>query len=377
MRFYRGRALSHKTPPSDLRFKGYFMKSCLHRLSIPAIVVIWSFGAHGASALNVEPLWSVGIITDTQTSDKAYLTSLLERIKGEQPEMVVHIGDTYFDWSNQFVLRTVADMLEGTPGVAEFHLAPGNHDMKNGELKAYLRSAATRGVFRLDTGPTFAGNNYLHSRVAAYVPDPLIRVWNPEIVNHPAWQPDPKPKYAAMGFDSRSNRYVFKRGGIRFIICDWDYSEAQKQWIRDIITRPDDSSATIVFHHYHKPAKLAGYFEGLEGRHNVKLVLSGHDHRYNHTKEGGITYITAAGIARSGRDCDAMVLRVHSNYLRLDRYIIPKGSPGAIVSRTAPIWTCSGSFGLYQKPELPRRKPVYVKSTTTVPGPGVFYSSEK
>jgi predicted phosphodiesterase len=299
------------------------------------------------------------------------------RIKEQKPEMVVHIGDTYFDWSNQFVLRTVAGMLEGTPGGAEFHLAPGNHDMKNGSLKEYLRNAATRGVFRLDTQPTFAGNNYLNSRVAAYVPDPLMTVWNPEIVNHPAWQPDAKAKFAALGVDSNSNRYVFKRGRIRFIICDWDYSEDQRRWIRDIVTRPDDSSATILFHHYHKPAKLARYFEGLEGQHNVKLVLSGHDHRYHHEKRKGITYVTAAGIARSGRDCDAMILRVHKNYLRLDRYIIPKGSHGATVSKPSPVWMCDGRFDQYQKPELPRRKPTYVKNAPTVPGPGVFYNSSK
>lgn len=341
-----------------------------------AIIAICSFEAFGA-VVNIDPLWSVGIITDTQTTDRACISSLMGRVKAESPEMVVHIGDTHFDWSNQFVLRNLADMLAGRPGGTEFHLAPGNHDMRNGVLKEHLRRAATRGIFRLDTGPTFGANSYLHSRVTAYVPDPLIPVWNPEIVNHPAWQVDAKARFAGFQGNSKANRYVFKRGGIRFIICDWSYSDDQRQWLRDIITKPDDSSISIVFHHAHHVSKLTRYFEGLEGRHNVKLVLSGHDHRYHHEKRGDITYITGAGIARSGRGCDAMILRVYRNYLRLDRYVIPKGAAGATVSRPSPIWMAKGSFTQYQRPELPRRKPTYVKSTTTNIGPGVFYNSAK
>ena len=185
------------------------MKSRLHYLSMIALVAMCSFRAFCAEPIGIEPLWSVGIISDTQTSDRAYITSLMRRIKAEEPELVVHIGDTCFDSSNQFVLKNVADLLEGNPGGAEFHLAPGNHDMRNGALKGYLRRAATRGVFRLDTGPTFGGHSYLHSRVSAYVPGPLMPVWNPEIVNHPAWQVDVKTRFA--GFGGASNARMKSR----------------------------------------------------------------------------------------------------------------------------------------------------------------------
>lgn len=356
------------------------MKGRLHHFSMIAIVAICSFRAFavgGDARIGIEPLWNVGVITDTQTSDRAYITSLMRRIKADGPDMVMHIGDTNFEWSNRFVLKAVADLVDSEAGGIEFHLAPGNHDMSNGSLKAYLCKAATQGVFRLDKGPTFGGRGYLHSRVAAYVPDPLLPVWNPDIVNHPGWQTDGKASFARWGGDSEACRYVFKRGGIRFIVCDWSYSDEQREWLRDIITQPDDSSVSIVLHHEHKVGKLLRYFEGLEGRHNVKLVLSGHDHRYNHEKHGEITYITAAGIARSERGCDAMMLRVYENYLRLDRYVIGKGASGARVSGPEPIWMCKGNFSQYRRPELPRRTPAYVKSSGATIGPGVFYDRAK
>lgn len=362
-----------------IRFKGYYMKSRLHRFLVIAIVAVCSFRAFAVgdvtAELGIDLLWSVGIITDTQTTERAYITSLMNKIKAEKPDMVVHIGDTHFEWANQFVLRAVADLVGRAGGGIEFHLAPGNHDMSGGSLKSHLRRAATRGVFRLDKGPTFGGRSYLHSRVTAYVPDPLLPVWNPDIVNHPAWQTDSKASFARLGHDSKTCRYVFKRGGIRFIVCDWSYSDDQRQWLRDLITKPDDSSVSIVLHHAHHIGKLSRYFEGLEGRHNVKLVLSGHDHRYNHQKRGGITYITAAGMARSGRGCDAMILRVYKGYLRLDRYLIAKGASASDVSGPAPIWMTEGNFSEYIRPELPRRKPAYVKGADL--SPGLFYDKAK
>lgn len=361
-------------------FRVMNMKRSLHCVFVLAIVAICSFRVFAAGAgvgISIEPLWSVGIITDTQTSDREYITSLLCRLKAEGPDMIMHIGDTDFESANQFVLKAVADLVDSESGGIEFHLAPGNHDVHNGSLDEYLREAATHGVFRVDKGPTFGGRGYLHSRVAAYVPDPLMPVWNPDIVNHPAWQTDLGARFADLGEDSEHCRYVFKRGGIRFIVCDWSYSDEQRQWLRDIITQPDDSSVSIVLHHEHKVHKLLRYFEGLEGRHNVKLVLSGHDHRYNHEKHGGITYITAAGIARSERGCDAMMLRVYRDYLRLDRYIIPKGASAGMVSGPEPIWMCNGNFSQYRRPEMPRRRPAYVRSSGAGLGAGVFYDRAK
>ena len=358
--------------------KEYYVKRRKGFWTVIAVLAICRVGfclPREVVRLGIEPLWNVGVITDTQTSEYDWISALIGRLKADGPDMVIHTGDTYFEWGNRFVLKTVADLVRIEGGALEFHLAPGNHDMHNGVLKAHLRRAATRGVFRLDRGITFRGENYLQSRVAAYVPGPLLPVWNPEIVNHPGWQVDASAKLLKWGDSVAGSRYVFKRGGIRFIVCDWSYSTEQRAWLRNIITQPDDSSVSIVLHHAHQVHKLSRYFEGLEGRHNVKLVLSGHDHQYYQARRDGITYITGAGIARSNRDCDAMILRVYRGYLRLDRYIIPKGSLLPRVVGPEPIWMCEGSFSEYRRPEFPRRTPAYVRSTTL--GPGVFYERAK
>ena len=70
-----------------------------------------------------------------------------------------------------------------------------------------------------------------------------------------------------------------------------------------------------------------------------------------------------------------MMLRVYKDYLRLDRYIIPKGSSEAIVYGPEPIWMCEGQFSEYERPELPRRRPGYVKNSGLERG--VFYERSK
>ncbi|MBN2137680.1 MAG: metallophosphoesterase [Sedimentisphaerales bacterium] len=348
-------------------------------LLVAGIVGILSFDLYGAGidkSIDIQPLWKAAVITDTQTSERDWIVALLYRLKEADPDMLIHVGDTYFEWSDQFILRAVADLISCRPEGIEFHLAPGNHDMRGGTLKFNLREAATCGIFRFDPDVTFRGENYLQSRVAVYVPEPELPVWNPEIVNHPGWQVEANARFINLGGNvAKPCRYVFKRGRIRFVVCDWEYSDDQYDWLRSVITHDDGSSATIVLHHAHHMDKLTRYFEGLEGRHNVKLVLSGHDHRYYHEKQGQITYITGAGIARSGRDCDAMMLSVYRNYLRLDRYIIPKGASEPVVLGPDPIWMCEGDFSEYRRPESPRRRPAYVKGPESERG--IFYDLAK
>jgi len=307
--------------------------------------------------VDIAPLWKVGIITDTQTSKREWTNALLASIKSQKPQMLIHTGDTDFLWSDMFTLRAIGRLCSSSEGI-EFHLAPGNHDMAGGRLREHLRQAATEGIFRLDKLPTFAAQHYLSSRVLNYVPGPVWAAWNPNVLHHPAWQIERRAGLFTGGVSADSCRYVFKRGGIRFIVCDWSYSDEQRRWIRGLITRPDDSSVTIVLHHAHYLNKLSRYFEALQGRHNVKLVLSGHDHRYHHVKLDGITYITGAGIARADRECDAMILSVYRHSLRLERYIIPKGSRRPTVVGPMPIWTCRGNFTEYIKPAPQTYSPV-------------------
>ena len=354
------------------------MRCRWHFLFVAAIILGGSLTAWpmGFEKLGTEPLWKVAVISDTQSGEHAWILSLFNQLTEVEPDMVIHTGDTHFDWSGAFVIRALSCLLRSRPGGIEFHLAPGNHDMSGGLVKSHLRRAAIEGLFRSDRGITFKGREYALARVSAFVPNPILPAWNSEIADHPAWQVDATAKKVKKEYpDVGGSRYVFKRGGIRFIICDWDYSKEQAEWIRDIITRPDDSSITILFHHYHSVSKLSRYFKGLEGQHNVKLVLSGHDHNYDYEVKDQITYVTQGGMAHHSRDCDSMVLNVYEDYMRLDRYLIPGNASFPVVLGPEPIWICEGEFSEYQRPVRRKRSVVYMGDSAVEKE--VFYEQAK
>jgi hypothetical protein len=89
----------------------------------------------------------------------------------------------------------------------------------------------------------------------------------------------------------------------------------------------------------------------------------------------GIAYITASGLARSGRDCDALVLEVFNNHVRLDSYVIPEDASLSAAIKPKPLWTRKGEFTEYERPKLTKRNLEYVKDST--PGDGVFYEQAK
>lgn len=292
-----------------------------------------------------EPLWNLAWITDTQTPECEHIAALVAKVQANRPKMVIHTGDTRFEWANQCAWKTTLDLLRNEMPPLEFHLAPGNHDDEQAHtLRRILSRAATQGTYPIDTGVVAQGYGYYHNRVTADATGPFWPVWNPEIARHPNWQPGAGPPY----------RYIFRRGGIRFIVCDCYYSDEQRDWVRQQITQPDDSAVTILLQHEHIVDKLARYFEGLDGQHNVKLVLSGHDHHYLHTQRHGVTFITGAGIATgSYGDCDAMTLWVYPDRLRLDRYVLPLGAPLDAIRGPETIWEFSGGgFTPYQRPAM-------------------------
>lgn len=292
-----------------------------------------------------QPLWSAAWITDTQTPECGWITSLCQRLTADRPSMVIHTGDTRFEWVNQCAWKDIMTLMNSGNPPLELHVAPGNHDLTNHVLKAHLRRAASRGIYRVDTGQLASDMGYYHNRVTADAQGDLWPAWNPEVVAHPAWQPDAEEK---------QYRYVFKRGGIRFILCDCYYSDEQRDWVRNLITQPDDSSVTIILQHKHEVDALAKYVEGLEGKHNVKLVLSGDHHIYCYEERHGVTFITSAGVANGHyRDADAMTLKVYPDRLQLDRYLIPEGAAPDAISGPETIWTCAGEFKPYERPTFP------------------------
>jgi hypothetical protein len=330
------------------RSRFLLMSAAATTILLGARLVVWG------EIVNDSPLWNVAWITDTQTPENEWITTLIARIRANKPKMVVHTGDTRFEWANRCAWKDVMDLIRVETPPIEFHLAHGNHDLTNGLLKLHLRRAATRGIYPLDTGLKAEGRGYYHNRVTEDVTGILWPIWNPEVVEHPAWQVTANKKPAHWQHPEIPYHYVFKRGGIRFIICDTFYTQEQKQWLQKVLRQPDDSSVSIVLQHKHAVDDLAKYFEGLEGRHNVKLVLSGDHHNYCYQERGGITYITAAGVSRGHYgDCDAMTLWVYKDRLKLDRFVIPKGLPMKSIEGPTTIWTCEGEFSSYQRPEFP------------------------
>ncbi len=332
------------------------MKATVHRdrSGIRVAVILTACLIAGLSAGAEKPLWAIAWLTDTQTPAEAWINTLVARVQADKPAVVIHTGDTRFEWANRCAWRAVMNMFHSETPPHEFHLAPGNHDLMNGVLKRHLRNAATQGLYRLDTGRKAAGFGYYHNRVPQDAAGPLWPRWNPEVIIHPAWQLTANTVPKDWRRPEIPYRYVFKRGGLRFILCDCFPTEDQVAWVRRLIVQPDDSSVSILLQHKHEADLLAPYFAGLEGQHNVKLVLTGDHHNYVYAKRHGVTFITAAGLAKGpGGENDAMTLWVYPDRLRLDRYIIPHGARQPSVQGPTTIWTAEGRFSEYQRPAFP------------------------
>lgn len=298
------------------------------------------------------PLWTAVWITDTQTPECEGIAALVSHVAASRPKLVLHTGDTRFEWANRCAWREVLELLRIETPPLEFHLAPGNHDLTNGVLKAHLRAAASRGVYLLDTGKVAPGLGYYHDRVTEEASGPAWPVWNPEVAAHPAWQPSASKVPADHRRPDPPYRYAFRRGGIRFIVCDCYPTEELRDWVRATIASDDGSSASILLQHKHEVDEIAPYFEGLEGRHNVRLVLTGDHHRYLLEERGGVTFVTGAGMAQGPEgENDAFTLRVYPDRLELDRHAIPTGQPREAIRTERAIWSCPGRFSAYERPE--------------------------
>ncbi|MEI5983345.1 metallophosphoesterase [Sphingobacterium sp. PU5-4] len=115
--------------------------------------------------------------------------------------------------------------------------------------------------------------------------------------------------------------YSFEHKGWKFIIlnsaeiCDSKYcvSDAQKAWLADVLAETPSSQPIIVSTHV---PFLSLYYPVLEGyytdkdtfknqqeiramfdKHNLKLVLQGHQHLYEEIKVKGVQYITGGAVS--------------------------------------------------------------------------------
>lgn len=110
-----------------------------------ALIVLRLAGAVGAAA-DDEPLWNAAWLTDTQTPACEWIDALAAAVQANRPAIVLHTGDTRFEWANRCAWDAVMRMFRSENPPRELHLAPGNHDLVDGVLKGHLRRPALRTV---------------------------------------------------------------------------------------------------------------------------------------------------------------------------------------------------------------------------------------
>jgi len=133
--------------------------------------------------------------------------------------------------------------------------------------------------------------------------------------------------YASLGnHDSREQRfykyfnmdgklyYTFKapKGNVRFFALESTYMDPDEvKWIDDELDKSGEDWKIVFFHHplyssagtHGSQVKLREVLEPIFVRHNVSLVLNGHDHTYERIKpQNGIQYFVegSSGQLRSG-----------------------------------------------------------------------------
>jgi hypothetical protein len=77
------------------------MKRCSRLLPRATILTVCALGiclaAHAKAEIQDEkPLWNIAWITDTQTPDCEWITTLLARLSANKPIILIHTGDTIF-----------------------------------------------------------------------------------------------------------------------------------------------------------------------------------------------------------------------------------------------------------------------------------------
>jgi 3',5'-cyclic AMP phosphodiesterase CpdA len=99
--------------------------------------------------------------------------------------------------------------------------------------------------------------------------------------------------------------YSFKPAGhdVRFIALESTYMEPdQLRWLENTLERSREEWKIVFFHHplyssagtHGSDERLRRVLEPLFVKHNVSVVLTGHDHVYERTKpQQGITYFVA------------------------------------------------------------------------------------
>jgi hypothetical protein len=84
-----------------------------------------------------------------------------------------------------------------------------------------------------------------------------------------------------------------------------DYFEKEKEWLENLLTINDEAGYIFVFFHptwysikasrVEEAEQRRAFWGDIFERHQVQVVLNGHDHYYHHAMHGGTHYIVTAG----------------------------------------------------------------------------------
>lgn len=121
--------------------------------------------------------------------------------------------------------------------------------------------------------------------------------------NHDAITHGGAKEVANPKFGMPSRNYVYRVGGVRFVVAD--SNALKRQWLRKALVPEDGDRWTIPVFHYpvyspgNEHGSTPGYRPSLPKmfrRKGVDLVLNGHDHIYSVTKNlRGIRYVVTGG----------------------------------------------------------------------------------
>jgi 3',5'-cyclic AMP phosphodiesterase CpdA len=121
--------------------------------------------------------------------------------------------------------------------------------------------------------------------------------------NHDAMTDGGDEEVANAKFGMDGHNYVFKAGGVRFVVADSNVLD--RVWLRDALTAEDGDRWTVPVFHFpvYSPGtghgSTPGYRPSLPRmfrKKGVDLVLNGHDHIYSVTKNlRGIRYVVTGG----------------------------------------------------------------------------------
>lgn len=125
--------------------------------------------------------------------------------------------------------------------------------------------------------------------------------------NHDTGRNNYEKRFAPPNDSGTDRYYTFDYKNVHFVGLDTNESAGvwreQQRWLENALATTDKSHIILFFHHppfgitnnRGDNNRIIKAFHNLFVKHNVNLVIAGHDHLYYRTNRDGVTYITTGG----------------------------------------------------------------------------------